>query len=431
MGNVRGVRFLGGLLLLVGLVSVLPGVAAAAATPRVASHPVVSVTPTRIAAGGGAVSVSGSGLPSGGSGEISECSTAAPQPTVAVRGVATPVSCSRPRRVHFNADGALAAVGVRAVDGTVGPPGPGADSSGSAAAADAGRYPCPPTPSQAATGARCYLRLSWGSGVRHQRLKALTFVHARAASGARGNDQSSAPSAAHAHDPSAASTDPSRSAAAMTVRPHTNLTNGRTVVVRATGLPHYGTGWIMECSSVTPQTSIAVAGARVPVSCTDPMDQRWTFGATGRLRATFQIATGIIGPPRSGTTATGRSADAVARRYPCPPTAAQTSAGFDCVLELEWSGGHRLVQALEFASSVTPTTTPTTVKPVTTVTTSGSGSAPSVPKAGSLPVTGASIEQMAVTGTILVILGSGLLLVGESPRRTRRRRGYAATPLDP
>jgi hypothetical protein len=195
------------------------------------------------------------------------------------------------------------------------------------------------------------------------------------------------------------------------------------VVVRASGLPHNGTGFLVECSSVTPQTTVAVVGLAVPVSCTDPRSQRWTFSARGRLRATFQIFTGVVGPPRSGSTKTGRSADAVARRYPCPPTAAQTDAGFHCYLELITAAGHRLVQALTFAPS-SAQTTPTTAAatPVTTAPASTAAKA-------TLPYTGASIEQLAVTGIILVILGSGLLLVGEPPRRSRRR--YEATPVDP
>ena len=434
MGNVRVVRFIGGLLLLVGLVFVAPGIASA--TARGTSRPVVSVAPSRILPGARDVTVSGSGLPSGGSGAISECSSASPQPTVVVHGVPTPVSCSRPRRVHFSANGTLAPVGVHAVDGTVGPPGPGTDNSGSAASADAASYPCPPTAPQIAAGARCFLRLTWGAGGRHQRLRALTFAGTGASSGAQGNDKSTTPSTtahAHAGDPSttahahahahAHASEPATPV--MTVKPHVDLTNGQTVVVRASGLPHNGTGFLVECSAVTPQTTVSVSGVPVPVSCTDPRSQRWTFSPGGRLRATFQIVTGVVGPPRSGSTKTGRSADAVARRYPCPPTAAQTTAGYHCYLELvSGADHHRLVQALTFASSSTAATSPTPpAQPVTTAHTTSAAKA-------TLPFTGASIEQLAVTGVLLVILGSGLLLVGESPRRSRRRR-FAAVRVDP
>jgi hypothetical protein len=425
MGNVTVVRFVGGLLLVLGLVLVLPGVVPAAAAPS----PAVSVTPSTIAPNGRAVTVSGSGLPAGGTGAISECSSAAPQPTVLVRGVPTPVSCSRPRRVRFGSEGTLRAVRVRAVGGKVGPPGPGTDSSGTAAAADARSYPCPPTAAQAAAGAGCYLRLSWGTGAGEQTVRPLTFARQRARPGAQATVPPPVHASAQANNQTNASTGASPAGVVLNVRPHTELTDGQTVVVRASGLTPNGTARIMECSSVTPQSSITVAGLAVPVSCSDPRAGTWSINTAGRLRATFTIATGTVGPPRSGTTSTGRSSDTLARRYPCPPTAAQTNAGYHCFLELQWGSGHRAVQALSFAASVTPATVPpATANPATAATTpTASTSGSSAAQGGTLPFTGASIEQLGIVGVALVALGA-VLLIGEPPRRSRRRPDYAALP---
>ena len=342
MGKFTISRLVGGVFVLLGLTFVVPGIASAAAPATARARPVVAVTPSRIGADGQAVSVSGSGLPSGRTGLITVCSSAFPQPTVAVDGVPTPVSCSRPRRVHIGVDGTLSDR-FHVVDGKVGPPASGIDSSGRPAGTDARRYPCPPSPGQRSAGAYCYLELRWGTGAGDQTVQPLTFAVTRVS-----------PSAPPSHSPPSTVAEATHAAATpvVVVKPRTDLTSGRGVVVIASGLPPNGTGEIMECNGTTPQPTVPVAGVPTPVSCTDPSVSRWTFTAGGRLRALFRIVTGVVGPPGQGTDSSGRPAATDAKRFPCPPREAQAAAGVHCYLVLRWGAGahDRAVRTITFAA---------------------------------------------------------------------------------
>ncbi len=418
MGSFTISRLVGGMLLLLGLVLVLPGIASASSTSAVRPSPILDVTPS--ASNGRAVMVSASGLPPDRHGEIVECSSANPQPTVVVRGVPTPVSCSRPRRVRAGAEGTFASVRFKVVDGSVGPPVSGTDSWGHPAATDAARYPCPPTAVQDSVGVFCYLKLRWGSSTADQTVEPLAFAIA--------SQHTTSPTTV----PTAGSTISPHVAATMTVTPDTNLGIDRIVVVRATGLPPHGVGVIRECNSTFPQPTIEVGGVRTPVSCTDPNGRRWTFGAYGSLGAFFRTVFGTTGPPRLGTDSSGHPAAIDARQYPCSPTAAQVAAGAHCYLEIVWGAGatRRVVVPITFevaSSTVATATTTTTVPGTTTAATSAGTSKPTTTTGGSLlPFTGAAIEQMALAGLLLVLLGTGLLLVGA--RRTRRR--HPGPPVD-
>jgi hypothetical protein len=375
-----------------------------------------------------AVEVSASGLPPGRPGEISECSSAGPQPTVVVSGVATPVSCTRPRRVHVGIDGTFASVRFRVVEGRVGPPAFATDSWGHPAATDAQLYPCRPTTVQVSVGAFCYLQLRWGTGAGHQTVEPLTFPDV-----ARKN--ATTPT-------TTATTEPAQSPrvpATMTVTPDTDLAINQVVVVRATGLPYYGVGLIRECNSTVPQPTIAVDGVPTPVSCSNPGSRRWTFGSRGRFGTFFQTIFGTVGPPRAGTDSSGHSAAIDARQYPCSPTAAQVATGAHCYLELVWGAGatSRLVAPITFAVATSAAVTATTTTTVPTTTTSDapkpSGTVDTKPKASSgglLPFTGAEIERMALVGLLLVIVGAGLLLVGVPWRRARRHSADTGAPVD-
>ena len=415
-------RLVGGLLLALGLMFVVPGVASA--TVSAAPSPaIVAVAPSTIAPGGQAVSISGSGLPARRTGVITECSSAFPQPTVAVRGVPTPVSCSTPLRVHIGPAGALFAR-FHVVDGKVGPPVGGIDSAGRWAGINARSYPCAPTAAQVAAGAYCYLLLSWGRGAGDQRMQPLAF-----AATATSVPPTVTPKTTTSTTPLATH----HTVTVVTMKPVTDLTSGRAVDVIATGLPHSGAGDIMECSSATPQPTITVAGVRIPVSCTDPAAKHVTFTSHGDLRTSFSVVTGIVGPPAQGTDNSGHSAAAQAKKFPCPPTAAQATAGAHCYLVLVWGTGvhDRSVHAITFAATTPKTTTTTTTKPVTTAAkTTPTPTAHPTSSGGTLPFTGASIDQMALAGIVLVLVGAGLLLMGEVPRGRKRRRGYATTPVE-
>jgi hypothetical protein len=117
--------------------------------------PSVTVTPSSGLTDGQSVKVSGAGF-AGAIGGITECNTTTGQPTVAVAGQQIPVGCSNPlNAIQTLAGGAFTSKPFTVHSGVVGPPGPGTDSAGKDAAADAAAYPCPPTAAQAAGGAVC------------------------------------------------------------------------------------------------------------------------------------------------------------------------------------------------------------------------------------------------------------------------------------
>ena len=97
------------------------------------------------------VTVTGAGYAANSVGAILECNTDTSQPTVSLEGNATPVSCGPPPLATgatnlqpTNASGGFSA-SFTVTTGTVGPPATGTDSAGNDAAADAAKYPCPPT----------------------------------------------------------------------------------------------------------------------------------------------------------------------------------------------------------------------------------------------------------------------------------------------
>ncbi len=427
MGKFTISRLAGGVFLSVGLCFAVPGIASAAA-PTTPSPPVVVVAPTTIAAGGRPVSVSGSGLPPHRAVVISECNSALSQPTVPVGGVPTPVSCSRSLRVHTSGDGSLSAR-FHVIEGKVGPPTFGIDSAGRPARTDARSYPCAPTAAQGSSGAYCYLLFRWGTSAGKQKVQPLTFAApAVASSGAPSQATAGTSASPSAGTPSSPAEVAHASATVVKVRPRTELSSGRTVEVIAYGLPHRGVGEIMECSSASPQPTVSIAGVPTPVSCTNPRVRRRIFTANGHLTTSFTVVTGTVGPPARGIDSAGLPAATDAKKFPCPPTAAQAAAGAYCYIALRWgTAGHGRVVRIGFASSTSKTTTtPTTTPPVTAATTSPTAatSAQAPAATASLPFTGASIDQMALTGIILVVVGAGLLLVGEIPRRRRRRPGH-------
>jgi len=113
------------------------------------------VTPSSGLTDGQTVTVSGTGF-AGSIGGITQCNTTTGQPTVTVAGQQIPVGCSNPlNHIVTATGGAFSNQSFTVKMGVVGPPGPGADSTGKDGATDAAAYPCPPTAAQAAAGAVC------------------------------------------------------------------------------------------------------------------------------------------------------------------------------------------------------------------------------------------------------------------------------------
>lgn len=135
----------------------LSGSAAAAAS--------LTVSPSTGLTNDQTVTVTGSGLANGTIGGIVECSSDASQPTIQVEGSPVSVSCTNPlsNLAKTTSNGTLSAK-FKVVTGTVGPPTSGTDSIGNSAAADAAKYPCPPTAAQIAAGDYCVITYGDASG---------------------------------------------------------------------------------------------------------------------------------------------------------------------------------------------------------------------------------------------------------------------------
>lgn len=154
----------------------------------------------------------------------------------------------------------------------------------------------------------------------------------------------------------------SSAATAITVSKTSGLTNGETVQVSASGFAT-GPGSIIQCNTTPGQPEYDVAGTKVPVGCTDPLAKLVIFDASGNLAATaFTVKTGTLG-------IAAQSAD-----YPCPPTAAQATAGATCVIAVGDVTKANAQQVITFAGAGTTTTTApaatTTTQPGATTTTS-------------------------------------------------------------
>ena len=125
---------------------------------------------------------------------------------------------------------------------------------------------------------------------------------------------------------------PAAATAVLMVSPSTGLTNGQSVNVTASGFAASSPGAVLECNNDAGQPTVSVPGNAIPVSCTNPLLTLKTTDASGNLATTFSIVTGVTGPPGAGTDSGGGSAATDAANYPCPPTAAQVTAGDSCVI---------------------------------------------------------------------------------------------------
>jgi len=154
-------------LLAVAAVVALSGAGALsfAETSGAASTATITVSPSTglQAQGTTTVTVTGAGYAANSVGAILECNNDSSQPTVSLEGNQTPVSCGPPPLATgatnlqpTNASGGFSA-SFTVTTGTVGPPTTGTDSAGNSAAADAAKYPCPPTTAQQAAGVSCVI----------------------------------------------------------------------------------------------------------------------------------------------------------------------------------------------------------------------------------------------------------------------------------
>ena len=123
----------------------------------------ITVTPNTNLSNGTNVKITGSGFHPTKEGAVLECNDTKTQPKVTVAHTEmAPVGCSDPlsNLIKTTAGGTVSGT-FTVIEGTVGPPAKGTDSSSGTAAVDAAKYPCPPTATQLAKGVSC--NISYGT----------------------------------------------------------------------------------------------------------------------------------------------------------------------------------------------------------------------------------------------------------------------------
>jgi hypothetical protein len=178
--------------------------------------------------------------------------------------------------------------------------------------------------------------------------------------------------------------------------------------VTGTGFHHSSVGALFECSTASGQPTIDATSTpgiktsdlgKLPVSCGQETPVITT--AKGDLPATAIVGLeeGVVGPPTTGPDSTGGDAATDAGNYPCPPSAAQSSA--QCVVMYVDAAGDTASAPITFASPTTATTGPTSCVGQANSTTAGSAT---------LTVTPATC---LVGGQLVQITGSGLATSSE------------------
>jgi hypothetical protein len=186
---------------------------------------------------------------------------------------------------------------------------------------------------------------------------------------------------------------PASAAATLTVTPNTGLSAGTSVTIGGSGFADSSPGAYLECNSDAAQPTIAVAGNAVPVSCSNPLLHIITTSATGGIPAgtTFSVIGGTVGPPATGADSGGGDAATDAAKYPCPPTAAQQTAGDTCQIAFGTLGGAQVFTPITFTGQGTGTTT--------TTTTGGGGTTTTTPTGATTTTTGATTTTTSAGAT--------------------------------
>ncbi|HTZ10653.1 MAG TPA: hypothetical protein VMB72_16390 [Acidimicrobiales bacterium] len=169
----------------------------------------------------------------------------------------------------------------------------------------------------------------------------------------------------------------------LSASPSTKLTNGEAVTVTGSGFAKNSIGNILECNDDPKQPTVALGSpvdSSVPVSCIPPsLGKLVTTNKKGDVSATFDVQTGTTGPPCGpspdaatcpATDSAGNPPATDAAKYPCPPTAAEESAGDACELTYGDETGESADVIILFGSETPPTTSTSTTSTSSTTTTS-------------------------------------------------------------
>jgi hypothetical protein len=234
--------------------------------------------------------------------------------------------------------------------------------------------------------------------------------------------------------------------ATLTMTPGTCITSGTVVTISGSGFQPSSAGTWLECNSDPNQPTVGypAPGDNIPISCTDPFSPPGVTvtgagGTAGPVKFTILEATQGVGPPCgpcTGTAATdssGGNTATDAKAYPCPPTAAQITAGDTCGIIFGDQAGDGVTVPISFNTKVAiPTTVPTTMPatPTATVAPAGKGagakpkakatSTSTSTKALAFTGSGPGLWWLALVGMVLMALGVLALTVVDEPRRIVR-----------
>jgi len=335
-----------------------------AASRASASGQTLTVSPhVRLKAGENVI-VRGTGFIHGSVGGLLECNDYPGEPAteVLIHGLihAIPVGCTAPLWIMTSATGTLGPVRLIVGAGTLGAWETGTDSAGNQAAADSVSYPCPPTAAQASVGVSCVFEFldNKGQVATHSvNFKSpgggTTTTTATTTTVVTTTTTTTNPCTAQSVSVTAS---PPDGTATVTVDPGTCLLNGTVATISATGLMAASIsnfiGSFVECNSDPGQPTITVLSHVIPVSCTSASADTFTPNAGGTVDAPFTIIGGTTGPPATGLDSAGNQAGVDAANYPCPPTAAQVTAGDTCDLQVSDSGGDLVEVPLSFDPGV-------------------------------------------------------------------------------
>jgi hypothetical protein len=188
------------------------------------------------------------------------------------------------------------------------------------------------------------------------------------------------------------------------------------VNVSGSGFKDSSQGAFFECNTATPQPTIDVSVPSgkttadlgpIPVGCSPATPVKTTAKGTLPASAVFGLASGVLGPPVTGTDSAGTDATTDANGFPCPPYTNQESA--TCVLLFVDAAGDTASAAITFSPSTTPTTVPVTTVPTSCVGKSATASAPnntvSPPTNPSVTVDPATCLQ---AGQVVTVTATGL-----------------------
>jgi hypothetical protein len=398
----------------------LSGAGALAFAATAGAAGTLTVTPTMGLAGGDTVTVTGSGFTASSTGGILECNDDPGQPTIQLAGNAVPVSCTSPltKLVTTTTSGGLPTTSFTIVQGTVGPPTSGTDSSGGSAATDAANYPCPPTTAQVTAGDSCVI--AFGDQAGDQATQDIAF------SGGGGGGTTTTTTTTTTTQPSTTTTSvpctakPTTSSGSpgLTADPGTCLNGGTVVTVNGSGFDASSAGAILECNADSSEPTVSLPAPisqAVPVGCSGISAAGLvTTTSSGTFATSFTIGAGTVGPPCGGSDlvscpavdSAGLAPAADAANFPCPPTTAQAAAGVTCVLAFGDAGGKQATVAISFVPAPTAAAAGS-AHPASSTTSAGSGGSTST----SASTTSASspAQPLAFTGA-----GSGLWLLGIS-----------------